>query len=67
MDLHSISFTIHELNVLRQSLDLITINGKDAQFIANLQLHLDNNINEINNLSIQNQIESKKTTKNNIK
>jgi hypothetical protein len=48
MDLFSISLTIHELNVLRQSLDVITINGNDAQFIFLLQRNLENSIDEAN-------------------
>jgi len=63
MDLHTISLTIHELGVLRQSLDLVTISGKDAQFIANLQLHLDNSIKEINDENIKKEIDSIKPTK----
>jgi hypothetical protein len=34
-------FSIEELNVMRQSLDVITITGRDAQFIAQLQTKLD--------------------------
>ena len=34
-------FSIEELNVMRQSIDVITITGRDAQFIAQLQTKLD--------------------------
>lgn len=34
-------FSIEELNVMRQSIDVITITGRDAQFIAQLQIKLD--------------------------
>lgn len=47
MDIFSIDFSVTELNVLRQSLDLITLSGKDAKFIANLQIKLENEMAEI--------------------
>jgi hypothetical protein len=34
-------FTLAELTVLRQALDVITITGKDAKYIAQLQLKLE--------------------------
>jgi len=47
MDLVSIDFTSNEISVLRQALDTITLTGKDAKFIASLQLKLENEILEI--------------------
>ncbi len=34
-------FTIIEIQLLRQSLDIITISGKDAKTVANLQSKLE--------------------------
>ena len=34
-------FSIEELNVMRQYIDVITITGRDAKFIAQLQTKLD--------------------------
>ena len=36
-----------EMQTLRNALDVITINGKDAIFIANLQTKLSNEINRL--------------------
>jgi hypothetical protein len=34
-------FTIAELTLMRQALDVITITGKDAQYVAQLQLKIE--------------------------
>lgn len=47
MNLFSIDLSPNEVAVLRQSLDVITIPGKDAVFIATLQQKLDHELNEI--------------------
>lgn len=47
MDLFSIDFTQNELQVLRQSLEIITITGKDAKFIASLQMKLESEMQQI--------------------
>lgn len=47
MEIYSIDVTPQELAFLRQSLDLITVSGKDAKFIANLQIKLENEMLEI--------------------
>jgi hypothetical protein len=39
--------TIDEVNVLRQSLNVIDIKGSSAQFIAGLQIKLDYELEEI--------------------
>ena len=41
MNLFSIDLTHGEIHLLRQSLDLISISGKDAKFVANLQVKLE--------------------------
>ena len=47
MDIFSVELNILELQIIRQSLDVITIKGSDAQFIANLQYKLESEINQI--------------------
>jgi hypothetical protein len=47
MNLFSIDLSPNEIALLRQSLDVITIPGKDAIFIATLQQKLDHELSEI--------------------
>lgn len=44
-------FTITELYIIRQSLDIITIQGKDARNVANLQDKIETIINELQTIS----------------
>ena len=53
MDLFSVDFTHNELVFIRQTLDLPTISGKDAKFLANLQLRLENELVQIEQMKIQ--------------
>jgi hypothetical protein len=55
MDLFSLNFTPNELNFIRQSLDLVTIKGTDAKFLADLQLKIENELIEIQRLIQQDQ------------
>ena len=55
MDLFSLDFTPNELNFIRQSLDLVTIKGTDAKFLADLQLKIENELTEIQRLIKQEQ------------
>jgi len=50
MDIFSINLGLPEIQTLRQSLDVIPIAGKDAKFIASLQIKLEQEINQINEL-----------------
>ena len=50
MDLFSVDFTLNELIFLRQASDIVSITGKDAKFLANLQNKLEHEITEINNM-----------------
>jgi hypothetical protein len=50
-------YTIAELQLLRQSLDMIAIQGKDAKAIANLQIKLESNILSIEETSQETQLE----------
>jgi hypothetical protein len=47
MESYEISLTEAELQVIRQSLDIIQIAGKDAKFLANLQIKLEQDISKI--------------------
>jgi hypothetical protein len=47
MDLFSVDFLLTELIFLRQASDVVSITGKDAKFLANLQNKLENEIGQI--------------------
>lgn len=49
---------LNEMQLIRHSLDTVTISGKDAIMMANLQVKLENEI-----ASIQNSIETASTEK----
>jgi len=40
-------YTINELYLIRQALDIISITGKDAKYVTQLQLKLEKHIAEI--------------------
>jgi hypothetical protein len=45
-----VDFSLNELIFLRQSSDIVSITGKDAKFLTNLQNKLEQGITEINNM-----------------
>lgn len=47
------NLSLDEIAVLRQALNVIEIKGASAQFIANLQIKLDNEINQIKILLLE--------------
>jgi hypothetical protein len=47
MDIFSIDVTHNELAFLRQSLDVVTVSGKDAKFLATLQVKIENELVQI--------------------
>jgi hypothetical protein len=47
MNLFSIDFSHAELNFLRQALETIPIQGKDAKFCAHIQVKLEHELEEI--------------------
>ena len=47
MNIFSIDLTVNEIQLLRQSLDIISIKGTDAKFLANLQIKLKNELIKI--------------------
>jgi len=44
MNIFSIDLTQNEITFLRQALDLVTIKGTDAKFLANLQIKLEDEL-----------------------
>lgn len=48
MDIFSVDFTLGELQLMRQSLDVISITGRDARYVAQLQMKLEESIQDIN-------------------
>jgi len=47
MDVFSIDLTVNEMHLIRQALEIITITGKDAKFVVNLQLKLEQELAQI--------------------
>jgi hypothetical protein len=47
MDLFEINLTFNELTFLRSALDPISIQGRDARFVASLQIKLEQEIEEV--------------------
>jgi hypothetical protein len=47
MDIFSMDVTYNELLFMRQTLELPTISGKDAKFLAGLQIKLENELLQI--------------------
>jgi hypothetical protein len=61
MNLFSIeNLQLEEIKLIRQSLNIIQIVGSSAQFVANLQIKLDNEISQIETMLIE---ETTKTSK----
>ena len=49
MELFAINLTIAEIQLTRQALDVISIAGKDAKVVANLQYKLEDELQQIQN------------------
>ena len=47
MNIFSIDLTHSEINFIRQALETVSIQGRDAKFCANLQLKLEHELEEI--------------------
>jgi hypothetical protein len=58
MDIFSIDVTSTEIAFMRQALDLVQISGKDAKFLASLQIKLESEYAQIQEVKAQE--ESKK-------
>ena len=50
MDLFSVDLTLTELIFLRQASDMVSITGKDAKFLADLQTKLEGEIGQVQKL-----------------
>jgi hypothetical protein len=59
MDIFSIDLTHNEIVFIRQCLDLPSISGKDAKFLANLQSRIENELIQIDQIK---QAEAQKKT-----
>lgn len=55
MDIFSIDLTHNEIAFIRQTLDLPTISGKDAKFLATLQFKLENELIQIEQMKMEEQ------------
>jgi hypothetical protein len=58
MNIFSIDLTHSEINFIRQALETVSIQGRDAKFCANLQLKLEHELEEITRM-IKEEEESK--------
>jgi hypothetical protein len=47
MNIFSVDFTHSELNFIRQALETVPIQGRDAKFCASIQLKLEHELEEI--------------------
>jgi len=47
LDIFSIDLTQNEILFVRQALDLVTVSGKDAKFLANLQVKIEQELLDI--------------------
>ena len=57
MDLFAVDFSFNELQFLRQSLDLVSIKGTDAKFLASLQIKIETELVEIQQLLTLQEVE----------
>jgi hypothetical protein len=60
MDIFSIDITIPEIQLLRSSLDVITVSGKDAKFVARLQIKLEQEMQSIQQMIAEAEEKKKK-------
>lgn len=40
-------YTVNELALIRQALDLVTVNGKDVKYVAHLQIKVEKHIESL--------------------
>lgn len=53
LDIFSIDLSQNEIIFIRQALDLVTVSGKDAKFLANLQVKIEQELLEIDGLKLK--------------
>jgi len=63
MNFYSVDFTPNELNFLRQALDLVTVKGTDAKFLAGLQEKLESELAQIKAMIEQERIQKEEGLK----
>ena len=56
----SIELNLNELQFLRQSLDLVTIKGTDAKFLAGLQYKLESEMQQIQEMLAAEEVQKQK-------
>jgi hypothetical protein len=59
MDIFSIDVTPTEIAFMRQALDLVQISGKDAKFLAGLQIKLEGEYAQIQEIKAQEEARKK--------
>jgi hypothetical protein len=59
MNIFSVDLTLQELHLLRGSLDIVTLAGKDAKFVASLQIKLESEIQQIANILNEEDVKKK--------
>ena len=64
MNSFSIDFTLNELTFIRQSLEVVSISGKDAKFLANLQIKVEQEIQQIQTLLQEEEVKKKQELQN---
>jgi hypothetical protein len=57
MTLFSIDLSVGDINLLRHSLDTLTISGKDAKIVASLQYKLEHELAQIKEMQAQHDAE----------
>ena len=60
MNIFSIDVTLNELTFIRQSLDVVSVSGKDAKFLANLQSKIEQEIQEAQVMLQEEELKKKK-------
>jgi hypothetical protein len=60
LDIFSIDLTQNEIVFIRQALDVVSVSGKDAKFLASLQVKIEQELLEID--SLKRKEEEKKQT-----
>jgi hypothetical protein len=59
-EIFSVDLTPNEINFIRQSLESVTIQGKDAKFLANLQMKLEHELSEIQRIKQESELKKQK-------
>jgi hypothetical protein len=60
MNIFEVELSLNEIQLLRQSLDIISISGKDAKFVATLQVKLEREMAQIQEILKQEEAKKQK-------